>query len=226
MASSCQEFAGKNTSPFPVSVNVYSNPVQFSSEAKQTFQQAASCFGVSPKIIAAISTVEVGNLYSNSFDRQTEAYCAPSGDGCGSWGPFQYLHNKNGTINETVNQRNLRDPIHPYCFDSKKCPSPHAENYDIWAIYGDGYNECHNTTDNTNICSMIDSAYAVAKQIALNVSKKDPYSDVVMKAAIFSFNSGACKEGISYTRLGNMNYCEYGVWFNQNYDNNLNYTGK
>ena len=225
MAPSCQEFEGKNTSPFPVSADVYDNPVQFSPEAKETFQQAANCFGVSAKIIAAISTVEVGNLYSNPFDRQTEAYCAPSGDGCGSWGPFQFLHNKNGTINETVNQRNLRDPIHPYCFDPNKCPNPHAENYDIWAIYGDAYNECHNLTDDTNICSMVDSAYAVAKTIALNTSKKDPYSDVIMRAAIKSYNSAACQEDVSYSRLGDMNYCEYGVWFNHNYDQDLNYIG-
>ena len=225
MTSSCQEFDGKNTSPFPVSANVYSNPVQFSSEAKQLFQQAASCFKVSPKIIAAISTVEVGSLYANSFDRQTEAYCAPSGDGCGSWGPFQFLHNKNGTINETVKQRNLRDPIHPFCFDINKCQRPEAEEYDVWAPYGDAYNECNNSTEDTNICSLVDSAYAVAKKITLNISNKDPYSDATMKAAIFNYNSGACGENSNYTRLGNMNYCDYGVWFNQNYDNNLNYIG-
>jgi len=63
------------------------------------------------------------------------------------------------------------------------------------------------------------------KKITLNISNKDPYSDATMKAAIFNYNSGACGENSNYTRLGNMNYCDYGVWFNQNYDNNLNYIG-
>ncbi len=226
VAQSCSQY--KNTSPFSVRADVYQNPVQFSSQAKQLFQQAAACFGISPKVIAAISTVEVGDLYSNNFDRQTEAYCAPSGDGCGSWGPFQFLHNKDGSIGETVSQRNQRDPEHPYCFLPNKCPNPAAENLDIWsggANYGNAYNECHNSSQETNICSMVDSAYAVAKMVSLNVSQKKPYSDAVMRAAITSFNSAACKEGVSYARLGNQNYCEYGIWFNNNYDQNLNYIG-
>lgn len=225
MSPSCQEFEGKNTSPFPVSVNVYENPVKFSPEAKQVFQEAAQCFGISPKIIAAISTVEVGNLYSNSFNRETEAYCAPSGDGCGSWGPFQFLHNKNGTINETVQQRNTRHPDHPFCFNINQCPNPQAQEYDIWAIYGNAYNECHDLTEDTNVCSLVDSAYAVAKKIALDTKGKDPYSDSIMSAFIRNYNRGACGEDDQYTRLGDMNYCDYGVWFNQNYDNNLNYIG-
>ena len=225
VAQACSQY--ENTAPFSVRADVYQNPVQFSSQAKQLFQQAADCFGISPKVIAAISTVEVGDLYSNDFDRQTEAYCAPSGDGCGSWGPFQFLHNKDGST-ETVSQRNQRDPEHPYCFLPNKCPNSTAENLDIWsggANYGNAYNECQDTSQETNICSMVDSAYAVAKMVSLNVSQKNPYSDVVMRAAITSFNSAACKEGVSYDRLGGLNYCEYGVWFNNNYDQNLNYIG-
>lgn len=218
--TSCQSFSGKNTSPFGTpDVQVVAHPVVFSQNAKQSFIDAANCFGISPKIIAAISAVEVGNVYSNNFDRSTEAYCAPSGDGCGSWGPFQFLHNDP--------QGDNGDSTHPSCYgfsdQGNTCPAASAASIDVWADVGSAFNECNSASGPTNICSMTDSIYAVAKQIANNSAGVNWNTDAAYDSAIKHWNSGACAADKNYLRLGNLNYCQFAVWFNQHYDSNLNY---
>ncbi|MFH1280980.1 MAG: hypothetical protein ABII08_05220, partial [Candidatus Beckwithbacteria bacterium] len=219
----CFDFAGKNTTPFSINVYVHDNPVHFSSDAKQHFKIAANHYGISPKIIAAISVVEAGSLYSNSFNENTEAYCAPSGDGCGSWGPFQFLHNKPPCDNG--------DPEHPSCFgvscyenpcQLKSCPNPSAVNFDSWDEVKTAYMEVTGKKGE-NICSLVHNIYAITKRLATFIPVQNWSTDQAYINAIMSWNPGACSQ--TYPRLGDLSYCDFAVWFNQNYNNNLDFIG-